>query len=87
MLAEVHETFWTLLRDPAHWEFEIFLMVVFDFIVGFLLYKQWLKPKIDRRIAAIRKEEHEIHGIEEHDHEAHEEMMHGPKNHRDKTGT
>jgi hypothetical protein len=27
------ETFWTLLRDPAHWLFELFLMVVFDGIV------------------------------------------------------
>lgn len=31
----MHETFWTLLRDKAHWEFEIFLMVVFDlFLAG-----------------------------------------------------
>ena len=31
------ETFWTLLRDPAHWEFELFLMLVFDgLIVGLL---------------------------------------------------
>ena len=28
------ETFWTLLHDKAHWEFEIFLMVIFDLIVG-----------------------------------------------------
>ena len=31
------ETFWTLLRDRAHWEFELFLMVLFDgLIVGLL---------------------------------------------------
>ena len=39
------ETFWTLLRDAAHWEFEIFLMVVFDGVVGALLWpflrKHW----------------------------------------------
>jgi hypothetical protein len=32
---DMHETFWTLLRDRAHWEFELFLMVVFDiFLAG-----------------------------------------------------
>lgn len=30
----MHETFWTLLRDKAHWEFEIFLMVVFDVLLA-----------------------------------------------------
>ena len=42
---EHQETFWTLLRDPAHWGFEIFLMIVFDGIVGALLWpfvrKHW----------------------------------------------
>jgi hypothetical protein len=32
------ETFWTLLRDPAHWEFEIFLIIVFDLVLAGLLY-------------------------------------------------
>jgi hypothetical protein len=27
------ETFWTLLRDSAHWQFEIFVNVVFDGVV------------------------------------------------------
>lgn len=40
-----HETFWTLLRDIAHWQFEIFLMVLFDgLILGLawpLLRKHW----------------------------------------------
>ena len=39
------ETFWTLLHDPAHWLFEIFLMVLFDgFIAGLmwpLVRKHW----------------------------------------------
>lgn len=30
----MHETFWTLLRDRAHWEFEIFLMILFDVILA-----------------------------------------------------
>ncbi len=40
-----HETFWTLMRDPSHWYFELFVgfveMLVFDVIVGLLLW-----PKI-----------------------------------------
>ena len=38
------ETFWSLLKDPAHWEFEIFLMVVFDGLVGAFIWpylKKW----------------------------------------------
>jgi hypothetical protein len=32
------ETFWTLLHDAPHWEFELFLMLVFDGIVGAMLW-------------------------------------------------
>lgn len=28
------ETFSTLLHDKAHWEFELFLMVLFDLVLG-----------------------------------------------------
>ena len=39
------ETFWTLLRDAAHWEFELFLMLLFDGVIGLLLWpfirKHW----------------------------------------------
>ncbi len=38
-MIEAPETFWTLLHDAAHWEFEIFLMVVFDGIIGYLGFK------------------------------------------------
>lgn len=40
-----HETFFSLLKDPAHWEFEIFLMVLIDGIALGLLWpriKGWL---------------------------------------------
>ena len=47
----MHETFWTLLHDAAHWEFEIFLMLLFDgVIVGVcwpFLRKHW-KHHLDR---------------------------------------
>jgi hypothetical protein len=38
----MHETFLSLLRDPAHWEFELFLMVVFDGLIGAVLWP-WLR--------------------------------------------
>lgn len=41
-----HETFWTLLTDPAHWAFEIFLIFLFDGIIGLLIWprlKNWFK--------------------------------------------
>lgn len=39
------EDFWFLLHNLAHWEFEIFLMVLFDgLLLGLLypLFKKWL---------------------------------------------
>jgi hypothetical protein len=44
----VHETFWTLLRDHAHWEFEMFLMLLFDvFLAGaWQLYRRHRQNKI-----------------------------------------
>jgi hypothetical protein len=38
------ETFWTLLRDLPHWEFELFLLVLFDGLIGGILWpflKKW----------------------------------------------
>ncbi len=32
------ETFFDLLKDPAHWEFEVFLMVVFDVVIGIFIW-------------------------------------------------
>ena len=44
-----HETFWTLLGDAGHWEFEIFLMVLFDGVLGLLVWpfvkKHWAHHK------------------------------------------
>lgn len=33
-----HETFWTLLQNAAHWEFELFLMLIFDVVLGLLIW-------------------------------------------------
>ena len=41
-----HETFWTLLRDPAHWQFELFLIFIFDVVIGILIWpqlKRWFR--------------------------------------------
>ena len=45
-----HETFWTLLTDVAHWEFEIFLMLIFDVVIGILIWprvKRWFQHHKD----------------------------------------
>jgi len=42
------ETFWTLLFDLAHWEFEIFLMVLFDFVIGFVGWRYILRPLLNK---------------------------------------
>lgn len=33
-----HETFLSLLRDPAHWAFELFLIALFDGLIGLLIW-------------------------------------------------
>jgi len=32
------ESFFDLLKDPAHWEFEIFLMLIFDVVIGLFIW-------------------------------------------------
>lgn len=51
-----HETFFTLLRDKSHWEFEIFVNVVFD---GILLGLVWpfVKKHIQHHLDRDRREE------------------------------
>jgi len=49
------ETFWTLLHDKAHWEFEIFLMVLFDGVIGALLWPT-IKKHWNHHIARDKKE-------------------------------
>jgi len=39
----MHETFWTLIHDRAHWEFEIFLQVLDGVIFGLLWNFFWNK--------------------------------------------
>lgn len=70
MVAEV-ETFWTLLHDTAHWEFEIFLMILFDGLIGYVGFKL-LWPRIKAHFHEDLQhaghdhppDEHEEHGTE-----------------------
>ena len=55
------ETFWTLLHDKAHWQFEIFLIVLFDVIVGgalfpFVRYRLLHHESDDEKIAKMQKQ-------------------------------
>lgn len=67
----MHETFWTLLQDPAHWEFELFVGLVETIIIDVLLiglgWRVFLKPYVASRQKAVIDREHEIHGLEAHD--------------------
>ena len=37
-MMEQEHTFFTLLTDLAHWEFELFLIVLFDMILGMVIW-------------------------------------------------
>ena len=38
-LAMIAETYWQLMRDPAHWGMELTLMAIFDGLVGYVGFK------------------------------------------------
>jgi hypothetical protein len=63
-----HETFFSLLQDLAHWEFELTLQVIFDGFIGLLLWP-WFRKKVlhhrsdDIKILALEKEMREIRTI------------------------
>ena len=47
----MHETFWTLLRDSAHWKFEIFLTLLTEAAtagIGWLLVRKHWRHHIAR---------------------------------------
>lgn len=54
------ETFWDLLRDPAHWQFELLLMLLFDGLVGALVW-----PRVKRRFRHHREDDDRIELLEE----------------------
>ena len=59
------ETFWTLFTDLAHWEFELFLILIFDVLLGLLLWPAVRKfilhhKSDDERIAELEKKVNEL---------------------------
>ncbi len=59
------ETFWTLLHNLPHWEFEIFLIIIFDGLIGLVLWPQIRKftthhKSDDERISDLEKEVKEL---------------------------
>ena len=61
------ESFWDLLKDPAHWEFEIFLIIIFDVIVGIFIWpfigRALIHHKSDHeRLEDLEKEVKELQG-------------------------
>jgi len=55
-----HETFWTLLKDPAHWMFEIFLIALFDGLLGLIIW-----PRLKKFMHHYKQDDKMIHDWEE----------------------
>jgi len=59
------ESFWTLLRDPAHWYFELVLILLFDVLIGALAWPA-IRRHIHRDVGAAEKHEHRLIADLEH---------------------
>lgn len=55
-----HETFWTLLKDPAHWMFELFLIALFDGLLGLIIW-----PRLKKFLHHYKQDDKMIHDWEE----------------------
>ena len=53
------ETFLTLLTDEAHWQFEIFLIFLFDVLIGLLIW-----PSIKKFIIHHKSDDERIDELE-----------------------
>ncbi len=51
------ESFLDLLKDPAHWEFELFLIFLFDVVVGLIVWPFIRKGLIHHKSDHERLEE------------------------------
>lgn len=54
-----HETFFTLIKDKAHWEFEIFLILLFDVLIGLLIW-----PLIEKFLIHHKSDDERIKELE-----------------------
>ena len=55
-----HETFFTLITSAAHWELELFIMIVVDGIIGALVW-----PRIKRFFVHHRSDDNKIEALEQ----------------------
>jgi hypothetical protein len=60
-----HETFWTLMRSAAHWQFELFLLIIFDGLIGLIIWPFFRKKVLhhqsdDLKIEALEKKVKEV---------------------------
>ena len=55
-----HETFFTLIKDLAHWEFELFLIFIFDVLIGLIIW-----PYIKRFLTHHDSDDERIDKLEE----------------------
>ncbi|MBX4189491.1 hypothetical protein KW785_02760 [Candidatus Parcubacteria bacterium] len=53
------ETFWTLLKDLPHWEFELFLIFIFDVLIGIVIW-----PRIKRMNTHHREDDSKLAELE-----------------------
>jgi len=49
------ETFLTLVKDLAHWELELFIMVIFDGLIGMLAWP-FIKKHVQHHLDRDRRE-------------------------------
>jgi len=52
-----HETFWTLLQSAAHWQFELFLMFLFDVVIGLVLYPFFKRAVLHHKTDDVKIDE------------------------------
>ncbi len=55
MVISTPETFLSLLHDSAHWEFELFLMALFDGLLLGILWP-WLRTHVGHHLERDRRE-------------------------------
>lgn len=58
------DNYFELLTDPAHWLFEITVTLTVDVLIGFIIFKKIVIPKVKR---ALHKEIDKEHGYPEHE--------------------
>jgi len=60
-----HETFWMLLQDSAHWKFELFIQLVFDGLIGLIIWPFFRKKVLhhqsdDLKIERLERQMKEV---------------------------